>query len=51
MKAKATEVPKKLTQEDIEHSFAQWKIWMERYYDCQGENIEYDKVSNMIGGK
>lgn len=49
VKAKMEESIKKLTEEDIQHCFAQCKIWMERYMDCQGEYLEGDKVSDDIG--
>jgi len=51
-KATATEVLNKLTEADhSQHCFEQWKIRMERCRDRQGEYVEGDKLSNIIGDR
>jgi len=49
VEAKATDVLNQLTEEDFQHCFQQWKQRMERCRDRQGEYIEGDKFSNVIG--
>ena len=45
VKAKATELMNKLSEDDLQHYFQQWKIRMERCRDWVGEYIEGDKIS------
>ena len=45
MKAKATELMNKLSEDDLQHCFQQWKIRMERCRDRGGEYIEGDNIS------
>jgi len=45
MKAKAMELMKKLSEDDLQHCFQQWKICMEWYRDWGGEYIEGDNIS------
>ena len=45
VKAKATELMNKLTEDDLQHCFQQWKIRMERCVDRRGEYIEGDNIS------
>ena len=45
MKAKATELMNKLSEDDLQHCFQQWKIRMERCRDRGGEYIEGDDIS------
>jgi hypothetical protein len=45
MKAKATEVMKKLSEKDLQHCFQQWKIHMERCGGQGGDHSEGDKIS------
>jgi len=50
VKAKATEVLNKPTETNFQqYCFEKWKIRMERCRDRQGEYIEDDKLSNVIG--
>lgn len=49
VKAKAAEVLNQLAEEDFQHCFHQWKRRMERCRDRQGEYIEGDKTSTVIG--
>jgi len=45
VKAKATEIMNKLSEDDLRHCFQQWKICMERCRDREGEYIEGDNIS------
>ena len=45
VKAKVTELMNKLSEDDMQHCFQQWKIRMERCRDQGGEYIEGDNVS------
>ena len=45
VKAKATEVMNKLSEDDLQHCFQQWKIRMEQCRDQGGEYIEGDNIS------
>jgi len=45
VKAKATELMKKLSEDDLQHFFQQWKIRMEQCRDQGGEYIEVDNIS------
>ena len=45
MKVKATELMNKLSEDDLQHCFQQWKIRMERCRDRGGEYIEGDNIS------
>ena len=45
VKAKATELMNKLSEDDVQHCFQQWKIRMERCRDQGGEYIEGDNIS------
>jgi len=45
VKAKATELMNKLSEDDLQHCFQQWKIRMERCRDRGGEYIEGDSIS------
>jgi len=45
VKAKATELMNKLSEDDLQHWFQQWKIRMERCRDRGGEYIEGDSIS------
>jgi len=47
VKAKATERTNKLSEDDLQHCFQQWKICMERCRDRGGENIEGDNISTV----
>jgi len=42
--AKATEFTNKLSDDDLQHCFQQWKIHMERCRDRGGEYIEGDNI-------
>jgi hypothetical protein len=43
--AKAMEVLKKLSEEDLQHRFQQWKIRMERCRVKGGDHFEGDNIS------
>jgi len=45
MMAKAMELTNKLSDDDLQHCFQQWKIRMERYRDWGGEYFEVDNIS------
>ena len=45
VKAKATELMNKLSEDNLQHCFQQWKIRMERCMDWGGEYIEGDNIS------
>ena len=45
VKAKATELVNKLSDDDLQHCFQQWKIRMERYRDRGGDYIKGDNIS------
>ena len=45
VKAKAAELMNKLSEDDLQHCFQQWKIRMERCRDRGGEYIEGDNIS------
>ena len=45
MKAKATELMNKLSEDDLQHCFQQWKTRMERGRYWGGEYIEGDNIS------
>jgi hypothetical protein len=45
VKAKAAELMNKLTEDDLQHCFQQWKIRMEQCKDRGGEYIEGDNIS------
>jgi len=45
VKAKATELMNKLSEDDLQHCFQQWKIRMERCRDRGGEYIAGDNIS------
>ena len=45
VKAKATEHMNKLSEDDLQHCFQQWKIRMERYRDWGGKYIEGENIS------
>jgi len=45
VKAKAMELMNKLSEDDLQHCFQQWKIRMERCRDRGGECIEGDNIS------
>ena len=45
MKTKAAELMNKLSEDDLQHCFQQWKIRMERFKDRGGEYIEGDNIS------
>jgi len=45
VKAKATELMNKLSEDDLQHCFQQSKIRMERCKDREGEYIEGDNIS------
>jgi transposase len=45
VKAKVTEFMYKLSEDDLQHCFQQWKIRMEWYRDRGGESIEGDNIS------
>ncbi|GFG32268.1 hypothetical protein Cfor_09902 [Coptotermes formosanus] len=47
VKAKATELMNKLSEDDLQHCFQQWKMRMERCTDRGGEYIEGDNISTM----
>jgi len=47
VKAKAMELMNKLSGDDLQHCFQQWKIRIERCRERGGEYIEGDKVSIM----
>ena len=49
VKSKAAEIFNQLTEVDFQHCFNQWKIRMERCRDCQGEYIEGEKNSTVVG--
>ena len=44
VKAKAMEFMIKLSEDDLQHCFQQWKIRMERCRDRGGEYIEGDNI-------
>ena len=44
VKAKATELMNKLSKDDLQLCFQQWKIQMERYRDQGGEYTEGDNI-------
>ena len=48
LKAKATELMNKLSEDDLQHCFQQWKIRMEGCRDCGGEYIEGDNLYCVI---
>jgi hypothetical protein len=45
VKAKALELMNKLSEDDLQHCFQQWKMFMERCRDRGGEYLEGDKIS------
>jgi hypothetical protein len=45
VKAKTMEVMKKLSENDQQHCFQQWKIRMELYRDHGGDNFEVGNIS------
>jgi len=45
VKAKAMELVNKLSEDDLQHCFQQWKIRMEQCRDQGGEYIEGDNIS------
>jgi len=45
VKAKATELVNKLSEDDLQHWFQQWKICMERCRERGGKYIEGDSIS------
>jgi len=45
VKAKAMEPMNKLSEDDLQHCFQQWKISMEWCRDREGEYIEGDNIS------
>ena len=45
VRAKATELMNKLSEDDLQHCFQQWKIRMERCRDRGGEYNEGDNIS------
>jgi hypothetical protein len=45
VKAKAMEVMKKLSENDLQHCFQQWKIRMELAMDRGGYHFEGDNIS------
>jgi len=45
MKAKAMVLMNKLSEDDLQHCFQQWKIRLERCRDRGGEYIEGDNIS------
>ena len=45
VKAKATELMNKLSEDDLQHCSQQWKIRMERLRDREGECIDGDCIS------
>jgi hypothetical protein len=45
VKAKVTELMNKLSEDDLQHCFHQWKIQMEWCRDQRGEYIEGDNIS------
>jgi len=45
VKAKPTKLMNKLSEDDLQHCFQQWKIRMERCRDWGGEYIEGDNIS------
>jgi hypothetical protein len=45
VKAKATEVMKKLSEKDLQHCFQQWKIRMELCRGWGGNHFEGDNIS------
>jgi transposase len=47
VKAKATQLLKSITQDDLQHCFEQWKIRMERCRDRGGDYIEGDNISTV----
>ncbi|PNF30316.1 hypothetical protein B7P43_G15022 [Cryptotermes secundus] len=47
VKAKATQLLKSITQDDLQHCFQQWKIRMERCRDRGGDYIEGDNISTV----
>ena len=45
VKAKMTELMNKLSEDDLQHCFQQWKICIKRCRDRGGEYIEGDNIS------
>ena len=45
VKAKAMELMNKLSENDLQHCFQQWKTHMERCRDQGGEYIKGDNIS------
>jgi len=45
VKAKATKLVNKLSEDDLQHCFQQWKIHMKRCRDRGGEYMEGDNIS------
>ena len=45
VQAKAVEIMNKLSEDDLQHCFQQWKICMQRCRDRGGEYIESDNIS------
>ena len=45
VKAKVAELMNKLSEDDLQHCFQQWKIRMDRCRDRGGEYIEGDNIS------
>jgi len=45
VEAKATELMNKVSEDDLQHCFQQWKIRKERCRDREGEYIEGDNIS------
>jgi hypothetical protein len=45
VKAKATEVMKKLSEKDLRHCFQQWEILMELCRSPGGDHFEGDNIS------
>jgi hypothetical protein len=45
VKAKATDLMNKLSEDELQHCFQQWKIRMGRCRDRGGEHIEGDNIS------
>jgi len=48
VKTKAAEIMNKLSEDDLQHCFQQWKTRMERYTDRGGEYIERDDISIVL---
>ena len=45
VKAKATELMNKISEDELQHCFQQWKIRKERCRDREGEYIDGDSIS------